>query len=198
MTLSTLRQRIVTIAEQALKDGTFTTYEEVRPVPLNTAHPATDCSGAVIWIYKKAGAPDPSGLAYTGYGNTGSFYSHCEHVAYENCEAGDMIDVAQGDGTTHVYLVLERVAGDLVVFSNGGPGAAKQERLSSVKAYWYGKGYRFQGLRELPLEDQPKHKYVVLNGRGERIGRCTYRWVWASAHRRMLNRYGTVTFKPLR
>jgi len=41
----------------------------------------TDCSGFATWCYKTAGAPDPNGLGYNGYGFTGTMLKHGRNVS---------------------------------------------------------------------------------------------------------------------
>ena len=55
-------------------------YGQLRPIDgLATPHKlplATDCSGFVTLCYKWAGAPDPNGRGYDGYGYTGTLLQH--------------------------------------------------------------------------------------------------------------------------
>jgi hypothetical protein len=97
-------------------------------------------------------------------------------------------------GTVHVYLVMERVGGDLKVFSHGGPGAPKTEMLSSVHSYWYGKGYVFIGLRSLPLTAKPRYTWHVVNGRGDIIGKTNHHRIWHASHMSLFKKYDKITF----
>lgn len=197
-----LRQNVITQANWVVEHGAKWLYYEIRPIPIaaiksGTLPVKTDCSGSVIGIYARAGAPDPGGYHYNGSGNTQSFYSNCEHLpSYTEAEPGDMIDVTlPSQGTVHVYLVVDRTAHDLKVFSHGGPlGVEPQMKmLSSVKDYWYSTGHTFTGLRALPLADQAP-KWIVLNGRGERIGHTSHPVRWAIAHPRAFRKYDKVRF----
>jgi hypothetical protein len=197
-----LRTQVLTEAQWVLAHGAQWLYYEIRPIPIVAIKAGhlpvkTDCSGSVIGIYARAGAPDPGGYNYDGAGNTNSFYSHCEHLAsYTDAEPGDLVDVGSPSaGTVHVYLVLEKTAHDLKVFSHGGPlGTPPQTKmLSSVKDYWYSSGHVFTGLRSLPLADKVP-SWVVLNGRGERIATTNHPVRWAVAHPRAFRKYDKVRF----
>lgn len=66
-------QAIVSAARRACSEVREYEYEEVRPYPssLFGSYPRRmDCSGFSILCYKAAGAPDPNGTGYDGYGNT--------------------------------------------------------------------------------------------------------------------------------
>lgn len=204
MTLTKLRQAVVDQAGYVVNHGKTWEYYEIRPVPIaaikawNGTKPIkTDCSGSVIGIYARAGAPDPSGYGYSGSGNTDSFYQHLEHLAsYTDCQPGDMVDVTlPSRGTVHVYLVVERTANDLKVFSHGGPLGKPPvyEMLSAVKGYWYSTGHVFTGLQALPkVEAAPS--WVILNGAGTRLATTNHPVRWAVAHPRAFRKYDKVRF----
>ena len=200
-TLTPRRQAVVDVTNNAIAHNLFYIYSMTRPAPLQAFKAGkqvkTDCSGACLCIYYAAGAPDPSGNNYNGEGNTDSLFANCEHIPYADCQPADMIDVVQGDGTEHVYLVVERTGGDLKVFSNGGPGAARFEMLSAVKDYWYSRGYHFQGLRELAVTPNMPPHWNVLNGRGQRIATTEHPGQWASEHSEVFRKYGQVRFKHI-
>jgi hypothetical protein len=198
-----LREAVITQAHWVLSHGSAWEYYEIRPIPIAAIKAGrlpvkTDCSGSVIGIYARAGAPDPGGYDYNGSGNTDSFYQHCEHLkSYTDCQAGDLIDVTlPSRGTVHVYLVLERTATDLKVFSHGGPlGKPPQiEMLSQVKGYWYSSGHVFTGLQALPLADVAPH-WVILDGHGDRIDRTKHPVRWAIRHPRVFRKKNIVRFK---
>jgi cell wall-associated NlpC family hydrolase len=72
-----LRAAVVDAAVAAL--SITSGYSNVRPIPssLQAAESTpTDCSGFVTLCYKEAGAPDPNGLGYSGYGYTGTLIEH--------------------------------------------------------------------------------------------------------------------------
>ena len=197
-----LRTQVLTEAQWVLSHGAGWEYYEIRPVPIAAIKAGrlpvkTDCSGSVIGIYARAGAPDPSGYHYNGSGNTDSFYAQCEHLpSYTDAIPGDLVDVTlPARGTVHVYLVLEKTAHDLKVFSHGGPlGKPPQtEMLSAVKDYWYSSGHVFTGLRSLPTADKAP-RWIILNGRGDRIGHTSHPVRWALAHPKSFRKYDKVRF----
>lgn len=202
MTLTKQRQAVIMQAEWVLAHGAQWQYYEIRPIPITAIREGhlpvkTDCSGSVIGIYARAGAPDPGGYNYTGSGNTDSFYQHLEHLpSYTDAQPADLIDVTlPSRGTVHVYLVLERTDHDIKVFSHGGPlGKPPQtEMLSQVKDYWYSSGHVFTGLRALPLAEAAP-SWIILNGRGERIATTNHPAIWATRHPRAFRKYDKVRF----
>jgi hypothetical protein len=113
-------------------------YVEVRPVqlgkpPVIPGH--LDCSSFVTFCYFVAGADDPNGLGYTGYGNTTNLVAHGTSCSQGELEAGDLVfygstpaasatDGLPAGSPTHVALY----DGDGQVFSQGGP--KRQDRMS--------------------------------------------------------------------
>jgi len=59
---------------------------QVRKLPLYT-----DCSGFVTDLYKWAGAPDPNGQGYNGYGYTGTLLNHMHKIMRSQLQPGDLI-----------------------------------------------------------------------------------------------------------
>jgi cell wall-associated NlpC family hydrolase len=103
----TTRQKIVTAARWGISHEPQIHYGQVRPFPLARALPlTTDCSGFVTLCYFLAGAPDPNGLGYTGYGWTGTLLRHLAPVAAEHARRGDLVVWGPYPGR-HVALVLE-------------------------------------------------------------------------------------------
>lgn len=94
-------------------------YYQQRPMQ-NTGPPPNidrylDCSEYVYVCAKAAGLPDPSGLGYTGYGNTYSFLAHMRHTS--NPRRGDLVFY---DNPSHVAIIVgEARGGVLMVLSNG-------------------------------------------------------------------------------
>lgn len=60
-------------------------YRQLRPMPDMAPYPNfpnyTDCSQFLTWAFKSAGLPDPSGLDYSGYGNTVTQVAHGRRVS---------------------------------------------------------------------------------------------------------------------
>jgi hypothetical protein len=204
MALTKLRSEVVNQAEYVVAHGAHWLYEEIRPIPVAAIKAwtgrkdiRTDCSGSVIGIYARAGAPDPGGYHYSGSGNTDSFYHHCEHLkSYTDVEPGDLIDVTlPSRGTVHVYLVVSKSPTDIRVFSHGGPMGKPPalEMLSAVKGYWYSSGHVFTGLQALPLVEKAP-SWVVLNGRGHRLATTNHPVTWAMGHPKSFRKFSVVRF----
>lgn len=71
-----------------------------------------DCSEYVYCCAKAAGLPDPSGMGYSGWGNTYSFLAHMPHR--DTPEKGDLVfysnpshvAIIVGQGRNHGWMVL--------------------------------------------------------------------------------------------
>ena len=64
----------------------------------------TDCSGFATWCYKCAGAPDPNGFGYNGYGYTGTMLLHGTKVSLSALQKGDLI--FYGSPVSHVTIYV--------------------------------------------------------------------------------------------
>jgi cell wall-associated NlpC family hydrolase len=64
----------------------------------------TDCSGFATWCYKCAGAPDPNGFGYNGYGYTGTMLLHGTKVSLSSLQKGDLI--FYGSPVSHVTVYV--------------------------------------------------------------------------------------------
>lgn len=103
-----------------------------RPWPAPPVRITCDCSAAVTYWFAWAGAPDPNGLNYDGYGFTGTLLSHDQHVAAisrlnrrilrERVRPGDLVIYGPGSGW-HVGIVVEvSPLGDALTISHGRQG----------------------------------------------------------------------------
>lgn len=201
--LNAQRQAVIDQASWVVNHASGFHYAQTRPVNIAAFKSGrtpiyTDCSGSIIGIAARAGVPDPSGYRFTGYGNTDSFRSRCEHLPdYQHCLPGDIIDVtSHGDaGTVHAYLVVEKTAaGDFRVFSFGA-NPPKFEMLSQVHGYWYGRGYYFLGLRWLSTETRPRYRWHIVSGGGHVIGKTNHPKIWVAAHpTKIFRTYNRVQF----
>lgn len=77
----------------------------------------TDCSGLATWVYKCAGAPDPNGFGYNGYGYTGTMTAHGTKVSLASLRKGDLI--FYGFPVSHVAIYI---GGGRVVSHGSEPG----------------------------------------------------------------------------
>jgi len=111
MSLST-RERLLYWAKWFVEHKSKVFYEEVRPFPLGAHLPQfNDCSATFTNIYYLAGAPDPNGLNYSGYGNTASLAMNGQMVQPGKIRIGDAVLYYDGNGwsqwdTVHVAIVV--------------------------------------------------------------------------------------------
>jgi hypothetical protein len=185
-----------------LKNTADIHYHQDRPMPLAKAKAhslplTTDCSGAVTCIYFTAGAPDPNDLGYNGQGFTGTLLNGGEAIGFAELECGDCIVCSEGDKTVHVYMVYKGKGNAATLFSHGEEKAPETLTLAAAIAS-RGKG-NLHPVRFIPASSevvQPVDKpvWVVLNGRGERIGKTEHPAQWAGDHSADFRTFNQVRF----
>jgi hypothetical protein len=104
-----IRQKIVANAKWGVQHAGSIHYQQSRPIDgLHNPHKLplyTDCSGFVTDIYKWAGAPDPNGLAYSGYGYTGSLINHMHSIMRSQLKPADLVAYGYFPGE-HVVVFI--------------------------------------------------------------------------------------------
>jgi cell wall-associated NlpC family hydrolase len=75
-----------------------------------------DCSSYATWCYYVAGAPDPNGLHYSGYGYTGTLANHGRSVSVAQMQPGDLVIYGHTFPYHHVAIYI----GHGKVVSHGG------------------------------------------------------------------------------
>lgn len=76
-----------------------------------------DCSAFATWCYYTAGAPDPNGRKYDGFGYTGTLFPNGTHVVTP--QPGDLVFYGGGAVPEHVTIA---VGNGLVVSHGSEPG----------------------------------------------------------------------------
>ena len=105
--MATVREKIVTAARWGIEHELEIHYGEIRPIPLGRQLPlTTDCSGFVTLCYFLAGAPDPNGNRYSGYGWTGTLLHHLHAIGPVDVREGDIVVWGSFPGR-HCAIVLE-------------------------------------------------------------------------------------------
>src|SRR5262249_4886351 len=66
-----------------------------------------DCSSSVTWLFYQAGAPDPNGLNYNGYGFTGTQVAHGTRINSSEIQAGDLVFYGPGPNRSHVVMAMK-------------------------------------------------------------------------------------------
>jgi hypothetical protein len=198
VTLTPRRAAIQKEMDWWLQHNSSIHYEQIRPIPLarakaHTLPIYTDCSGAATCIYYVAGAPDPNGLDYSGQGFTGTLFANGEAIKMADIEVGDLIIVGKGDASVHVYVVYRQVSGAWELFSHGREQAPEIVTLAGAiashgAANLYPRRYIAANAEVKPLA------WVVLNGRGERIGTTQHPVRWAVKHPRSFRKYKQIRY----
>lgn len=115
-----IRDRIVDFALWGTKNEPAIHYRQSRPFPnrnLRDLPLYTDCSGFATMACQDAGAEDPNGRGFDGYGFTGTLYGHCPKVSRENLKVGDLLEHGGYPGS-HVNVVVA-LGSDPTVVSHG-------------------------------------------------------------------------------
>jgi hypothetical protein len=133
-----LRAKIVAEAKWGRAHEGSIHYRQQRPIDgINRRHKLplyTDCSGFVTLCYKWAGAPDPNGRRYDGYGYTGTLKAHMRHISKSQVKPGDLC-LWEGQ---HVALVIKAGADPLLI-SHGSEHGPNAVRFSVQNRYHKGR-----------------------------------------------------------
>jgi hypothetical protein len=110
------RHQIVQIAHWGVANTYSIHYEELRPID-GISHKYklplwTDCSGFATLCYKWAGAPDPNGRAFDGYGYTGTLLQHMKHIPHYMADIADLVVFGSFPG--HHVVILTGLGGQCV------------------------------------------------------------------------------------
>lgn len=122
------------LAQKSNWDYTPEWDPDVRPIPHkgHVGRVRTDCSGGVTYAAELADCPDPNGKIggreFSGYGYTGTIYSHCQHITRPMLKVADLVGFGYRDGH-HITAVLE-VGADPLLWSHGHQGDPSAVRLS--------------------------------------------------------------------
>lgn len=81
-------------------------------------HIYEDCSSSFTGCYYVAGAPDPNGFGYNGFGYTGTLAKHGTPVGLSKAKPGDSVLYGEGWPFQHVAMYL----GKNLVWSHGSEG----------------------------------------------------------------------------
>ena len=120
---TSIRQRILAEALWGYNNRYRIWYSQVRPMRArNKGHrlPQTmDCSEFATLVYKRAGASDPNGMLFNGYGYTGTLGARGRFVALSQARPGDLVFYGRGHPWHHVAVYV----GHNRVVSHGSDGA---------------------------------------------------------------------------
>lgn len=118
-----IRGRIVDYAQWGAENTFQIHYAQVRPMDhLNKVKALpwyTDCSEFVTTVYHWAGAPDPNGLGYNGYGFTGSMLDHGVSIPRYQIKPGDVVIWGWAPGHHTAVFVESGEKTDPMIVSHG-------------------------------------------------------------------------------
>jgi cell wall-associated NlpC family hydrolase len=116
--VSDVRRGIVAAARWGIRKEPRIHYGQVRPFPLTRELPlTTDCSGFATLCYFLAGAPDPNGRGYDGYGWTGTLLEAMENIDHRAVLHGDI--VVWGEYPGHHCAIVLQPGADPLLASHG-------------------------------------------------------------------------------
>jgi hypothetical protein len=148
-----IRNQMVSHAEWSIEQAASIHYAEIRPMPIHIpVHHlpfTTDCSGFVTLVAKWAGAPDPNGKGYSGFGWTGTLLTNLPHIDLAHAKRGDLIVYGDAPGE-HVVMLLQDAAGhaDPLVVSHGEEAGPSRYPLSTETSFFIA-GTRVTVLRAI-------------------------------------------------
>ena len=119
-----IRNTMVEVCEWAIDHAPDIHYSQDRPVAIDTPFETIpggglqiDCSGSTELFAKWAGAPDPSGSSYSGFGRSSLMAAHLRMIPKSQLRLGDLVIFGVPD-THHVAVVIE-LGVDPVLESHG-------------------------------------------------------------------------------
>lgn len=131
-------------------------YDQRRPIDYDFRKALSswtaDCSGSTAAIYKDAGAPDPTGQGYDGFGNTDTILATLDAISPRQARRGDLVLFHVGSDGRHVCVLLEspRWHRDPWCESHGGEYGPLHVPLSTEIRYHPGETVTY--LRGVPVK----------------------------------------------
>lgn len=132
-----IRSKILDYATWGIDHEPEIHYQEARPMDhlddLRHLPQTFDCSTFVTKAYKFAGASDPNGSGYNGYGYTGTLMNHCKHITREMLKPADIVVYGPYPGH-HTAIILEPGT-DPLTASHGSERGPMRIRVSQERPY---------------------------------------------------------------
>jgi hypothetical protein len=91
-----------------------------------------DCSSTFTVCYDWAGAHDPNGLNFDGYGDTDTLLEHAKRITIEEVQVGDGVIFGLSP-TRHIAMIVKLNGGNPLCMSNGGSSDPSLFPLSVVQ-----------------------------------------------------------------
>lgn len=143
------RRKIVDYALWAALNSASIHYAQVRPMDhLNQVERlpwTTDCSEFVTTVYRWAGAPDPNGMRFNGYGWTGTMFDNGEAIPLYQVKPGDVVLWGYAPGHhTAVFVQGGAASRDPMIVSHGSERGPLHIPLSAENAAQSGRPMTFK------------------------------------------------------
>jgi len=167
--MPTMRQKIVANAKWGVANANQIHYSQGGQRMEGVHHPfklplTADCSAWVTDCYNWAGAPDPNGMNYGGFGYTGTLLSHGEHIVLSDVQYGDVVVYGGGTGE-HTAIVIEvHNNTDVLTVSHGWEGDPSYVWVNAPRTVPRG-AYGVDGRTpQIYLRFLPKDPKIATNG----------------------------------
>jgi peptidoglycan hydrolase-like protein with peptidoglycan-binding domain len=142
-----IRNKMVNYMKWSIQNENSIHYAQVRPMD-HLHEPQrlpwwTDCSEYVTTIYCWAGAPDPNGQNYNGYGYTGSLLDHGISIMAYAAQPGDVVIWGRWPGHHTAMVYSNEDHHDPELASHGSEAGPRLISLSeeTIAQERYGAGY---------------------------------------------------------
>lgn len=127
MTSAAVRAQLRTLMTETARNEKNWHYRAVRPLTIPSLETAlhgvvvSDCSFGCKILCKLAGAHDPTGGSFDGYGNSSSMFRALPHIEFADVQSGDAAVFGHVSGEQHAVLIYEKCAtvGATLVWSHG-------------------------------------------------------------------------------
>jgi len=122
-TTPTVRERMAQLMDATVANEPNWHYHAIRPLSYPTLVQAehgavsADCSFGCSILAKLAGAGDPLGQHFTGWGNSSSMFAHCQRITRQDLQIGDFAVFGPG-GDEHA-VCIRKPGADPVCWSHG-------------------------------------------------------------------------------
>jgi hypothetical protein len=156
-------------------------YLESRPFPLfrptPERHIANDCSATIALCYWLAGAHDPMGYNYEGWGNTDTLAAKGEPISIAEALPGDVVIYGPTWATVHGAMIVEPSPTNPLTMSHGEPDQPALVRLieGNPTPEYEPRCFRFDTSSRFPPPPPPAPVVArTLSGRANLLGRCAW------------------------
>lgn len=154
-------------------------YQFSRPLDFPTREQAVsgvvraDCSFGCKILCRLAGAPDPCGTGFDGWGNSVSMFKHLPHIPFSQLKVGDCAVFGRVNGEQHAVMIYQvaKTIDATLCWSHGMEAGPVIVPLAVEKAAHPGSTLTFlEAVPADPPKPQPVRVDVTRNGKRWLVG----------------------------